>query len=233
MVLPLAPTDRIADSVYAALRDAIFAGRLRPGARLSVPALAGQFGVSRSPVREAVLRLTQERLAHEEPRRGAVVASVNVAELARLYEVREVLEGLAARLAVQNRGRRLVDELTSVLAAHAEAIADLPPGPHPDTAGGPAWAALDAHMSADMRFHGLIREASANPELIGMLEAIQTRVRLAMVTTSVTAGPHLAVADHRAILAAISAADPDLAERRAREHITRLRQNLLDVRGEH
>ena len=213
-MLPVAPPDRIADSVYAALLDAIFTGRIRPGSRLSVPALAARLGVSRSPVREAVQRLIAERLAREEPRRGAVVASVGTAGLARLYEVREVLEGMAARLAVENRGRRLVTELGSVLAAHERAVDS---------------TALDAHTEADMRFHGLIRAASANPELISMLDAIQTRVRLAMVTTTVTAGPRRALQDHKAILAAISAGDPDLAERRAREHIARLRQSLLDA----
>jgi DNA-binding GntR family transcriptional regulator len=214
LVLPLAPSDRIADSVYTALLDAIFTGRIRPGSKLSVPALAGQLGVSRSPVREAVQRLIAERLAGEEPRRGAVVASVGPAELARLYEVREVLEGLAARLAVENQGRRLVTELRSVLAVHERAVDS---------------AVLDAHTEADLRFHGLIRTASANPELISMLDAIQTRVRLAMVTTTVTAGPRRALQDHQAILAAISAGDPDLAERSAREHIARLRQSLLDA----
>ena len=213
-MLPLAPSDRIADSVYAALLDAIFTGRIRPGTKLSVPALASALGVSRSPVREAVQRLIAERLAREEPRRGAVVASVSTAELARLYEVREVLEGLAARLAVENQGRRLVNELRAVLAAHEQAVDS---------------AALDAHTEADLRFHSLIRTASANPELISMLDAIQTRVRLAMVTTTVTAGPRRALRDHQAILAAISAGDPDLAERSAREHIARLRQSLLDA----
>ena len=214
MVLPLAPSDRIADSVYTALRDAIFAGTLRPGTRLSVPALASQLGVSRSPVREAVLRLTQEQLAREEPRRGAVVASVGPEELARLYEVREVLEGLAARLAVENCGRRLVTDLEAVLAYHAQAVED---------------AALDTHMEADMRFHSLIRKASGNPELIGILDSIQTRVRLAMITTTVTAGPRRALADHQAILDAISSGDPGEAERRAREHVSRLRRSLLAV----
>jgi DNA-binding GntR family transcriptional regulator len=100
----LPPADRIADTVDEKLCNAIFARTLQPGTRLSVPALAAELGVSRSPVREAVLRLTQERLAREEPRRGAVVAHIGPRELTALYEVREVLEGLAARLAVENSG---------------------------------------------------------------------------------------------------------------------------------
>ena len=70
----LPPSDGIADTVYETLRDAIFSGAVPPGTKLSVPAIAVRLGVSRSPVREAVLRLKQEQLANYEPRRGAVVA---------------------------------------------------------------------------------------------------------------------------------------------------------------
>lgn len=205
-------TARIADIVYERLREEVVDGVLPPGARLSVPALADRMNVSRSPVREAVQRLIQERLAREEPRRGAVVASVGPAELATVYQAREVLEGLAARLAVENAGRRLVDELAGVLAEHELAV------DAEDYAG---------HVEADTRFHSLIRRAGANPEVVRMLDEIQTQVRLAMRTTSVTGGPRRALEDHRAILAAIRSADPDAAERAARTHVARLRDVLL------
>jgi DNA-binding GntR family transcriptional regulator len=211
---PLSQLDRIADIVHASLREAIFSGELKPGSKLSVPALAGRLGVSRSPVREAVLRLTQERLAQEEARRGAVVARIGASELVRIYELREVLEGLAARLAVEHSGRRMVEELRAALEDHARAV----------DAG-----SAEAHTKADMRFHRIVREASANDGLIEALEGIQAQVRLAMVTTTVTAGPHLALADHRSIFQAIERGDPQGAERAAREHIVRLRRNLQEV----
>jgi DNA-binding GntR family transcriptional regulator len=206
--------DRVADTVHASLREAIVSGALKPGTRLSVPALARQLGVSRSPVREAVLRLTQERLAIEEARRGAVVAQIGIQELVSLYEVREVLEGLAARLAVENSGRRMVDAVRKVLDEHEQAV---------------ATSSLEAHTQADMRFHRIIREASGNQRLIGLLEGIQTEVRLAMLTTTVTAGPRLALADHQAIFDAIRRGDPETAEHSARSHIARLRKNLEEV----
>src|SRR5579875_1256952 len=99
--LPAAATDRIADAVYERIRDAIFTGALPPDARLSVPALADRLGVSRSPVREAVMRLIHDRLAVEEPRRGAVIARIEPADLIHIYEVREALEGLAVSLAAR------------------------------------------------------------------------------------------------------------------------------------
>ncbi|MQA11672.1 MAG: FCD domain-containing protein [Pseudonocardiaceae bacterium] len=205
-------TARVADSVYERLREKIFTGELAPGARLSVPALAESLEVSRSPVRDAVLHLVQDRLAREEPRRGAVVARIGAAELAAIYEVREVLEGLAARLAVENAGRRLVRALHEVLAEHERAV---------------RTADIAATTEADMRFHSLVREASGNAEVIRLLDEVQTQVRLAMRTTTVTAGPRHAIDDHRAILTAIESGDPFAAEQAARAHIFRLRTVLL------
>ncbi len=78
-----------------------------------------------------------------------------------------------------------------------------------------------------MRFHALVRQAGGNPEVIRLLDDIQTQIRLAMRTTTVTAGPRHALADHRTILAAIESGDPAEAERAARAHISRLRLALL------
>lgn len=210
--LPAAATDRIADAVYERIRDAIFAGALPPGARLSVPALADRLGVSRSPVREAVARLTHDRLAVEEPRRGAVVARIELTELIRIYEVRGVLEGLAASLAARRGDPQLAGRLAEVLHDHERAV----------TAGD-----IAAHTELDIRFHSLVRHGCGNPEVARALDDIQVRVRLAMLTTTVTAGPPKALADHQAIYQAIRDGDPDRAEHCARAHISRLREALL------
>lgn len=208
---PVQTSDRVTDSVYEALREAIFSGILPAGGKLSVPALAEKLNVSRSPVREAVVRLTQDRLAVEQPRRGAVVAQVGVQELAELYVVREVLEGVAARLAVERGGPRLVEDLSEVLDRHEQAV---------------SVSDVAAHTELDMHFHQLLRQACGNGHVIRMLDEIQAQVRLAMVTTRVTGGPRQAVKDHRAIVEAVAAGDPERAERVARAHIVRLRDAL-------
>ena len=210
--IDIAPTQRIADSVYDGLRDAVLDGRLAPGSKLSVPALAQRLEVSRSPVREAVARLIAEGLAVESPRRGAVVATITPADLAELYEVRSSLEGVAARLAVQRTGGAgLADRLDEVLARHQAALAGN------DT---------DAIEECDTAFHRMLREASRHAYAIRLLDQIQSQVRLAMRTTMVTAGPERALADHRAIVAAVRLGDAELAERRARDHVDRLRDAL-------
>lgn len=203
--------DRLVDNAYARLREAILSGDLPPGTRLSVPALAKRLEISRSPIREAVLRLTREQLAEEVPHRGVVVARIGPRDLAALYEVREVLEGLAARLAVENAGRRLVDQLATALADQERAV---------------ETGDMDGHVEADMRFHSLYRRASGNPDVLRLLDELQVRVRLAMLTTAVAGGPHKALEDHRTIFRAIESGDPAGAELAARAHIARLRKTL-------
>jgi DNA-binding GntR family transcriptional regulator len=209
--IDIAPTQRIADSVFDGLREAVLDGKLAPGSKLSVPALAQQLNVSRSPVREAVARLIADGLAVDNPRRGAVVATITSADLAELYEVRSSLESVVTRLAVERTGPALADELDQILAEHR--------------------AALDSGDSqviqqCDAAFHKLLRRASRHAYAIRLLDQIQSQVKLAMRTTMVTAGPERALQDHRDITAAIRLGDAELAERRARDHIHRLRDAL-------
>jgi DNA-binding GntR family transcriptional regulator len=169
--------------------------------------------VSRTPVREAIQRLVSEGLAVEQPHRGAVIATFERHEIVEIYETREVLEGLAARLAAARAEPAAIAELRSTLARHRRAVAD---------------GDADLHIELDVRFHGLVAAAAANANLAQMLALLQSKVRLAMLTTSVTAGPQQALADHEAILAAIERRDEAGAEAAARAHIARLTRALRE-----
>lgn len=202
---------RLADEVHLRLREAIVSGELTADARLSVPALAEEFNVSRSPVREAIQQLVREGLAVEQVHRGAVVAHIELADLVRLYEVREVLEGLAARLAAERMTPYMLAQLQDAVAEHEAAVGG----------GDPL-----GHMDADARFHRLTHQAAANPELSAQMARLQAMVRMAMHTTSITAGQDLALREHQELLAALTAGDPDECERVARAHVARLRRAL-------
>lgn len=215
MDLELAPVpagERMADVAYTELRQAILSGRLSPGTRLSVPALAQQLQVSRSPVRDAVQRLVQEGLAHEEPRRGAAVSTITAADLADIYQVREVLEALASKLAARSLAGKQLALLQGIFRAHQRAVA------------AERW---DEHIELDMRFHREVRIAAGNPHLLSALDEIQTQVRLAMLTTTVTAGPRQALRDHADILHALARGDGEAASSAAGRHVARLRDNLM------
>lgn len=204
-------TDRLGDAVYTRIRDAIISGELPPGSPVGVPALAEALGVSRSPVRDAILRLTHEGLVHTRARRGATVVLIRPEDLERLYEVREVLEGLAARLAALSSRPAADDELAEVIAAHSRAIANVN---------------IPEHIELDVTFHRMVREMSGNPEVERLLRDIDARVRLAMLTTTIASGPERALQEHKAIYQAIRVHDSEGAEHAARSHIARLRLSL-------
>src|SRR5688572_17447451 len=93
--------ERMVDQAYRQIRDAIVAVRLQPGAPLDEKALSASLGLGLTPIRDAVKRLTLEKLAVTYPRRGTYVSRINIADEARLTEIRVELEGLAAALAAE------------------------------------------------------------------------------------------------------------------------------------
>jgi DNA-binding GntR family transcriptional regulator len=120
---PAAGPERLADQAYRQVRDAIVAVRLQPGAPLDEKALSASLGLGLTPIRDALKRLTLEKLAIAYPRRGTFVSRINIADEARLTEVRVELEGLAAALAAE---RATDDDRATLLAL----LADLEHGSH-------------------------------------------------------------------------------------------------------
>lgn len=209
----LARGDGLADQAYGVLRDAILSHRIPPGSRLSVPEVARQLDISRSPAREAITRIQYEGLADFVPQRGAVVSSIGLDELVEIYDVREVLEGLAARRAAQTADPDLIAALQRVWHQHDRAIAD---------------GDVPTHMELDIEFHHLIRSASDNVRLGDALDRLQGQIRLAMFTTaSRGGGMPAALAEHQQLIEVIGSGDGDAAERVARDHIRRLRDSLV------
>lgn len=201
----------VGDAIYRDLRDRIVAGEIAPGSRLSIPALAQQYRVSRSPVREAVLRLVATGIARQSLNAGAVVAPVDLAELVGVYEAREGLEWAAARLAAAHPAHGLRRSLLEILTQH-ERVA--------------AAGDFTRHVELDAQFHRAIRLAAMSPLIESMLDDIQDRVVIAMRSTSVSGGMEQAVADHRRIFERVVAGDVDGAGEAARAHIARLTELL-------
>src|SRR5690625_4026277 len=212
--MTLEPNDeRVGDRVHRILRQRILDGVLVAGARLSVPALARELGVSRSPIRDAVLRLCREGLAQETLNRGAIIPYQDRATLVSLYQARAALEGAAARLAAERFTPALRRRMLAILTEH-DAVA--------------ASGDFARHIELDAAFHREMREAAESPVVARMLDEVQGQVLLAMRSTSVTGGPSRAVEDHRRIFEALSTGDPDASEDAARAHVAR----LIDLRRE-
>lgn len=215
--IPKANRERIADMVYGVLRRAIVRHELAPGTHLSVPALTEQFGVSRTPVREAVQRIVREGLATEAPHRGAFVTEFRAPELEPLYEVRQALEVLAARLAARRAQPSDVARLQEILEAQEQALgAD----------------DIERHVDADIGFHAAMLATARNPALTEMLAQVYGRIRSAMLIRVSPTGPEQALEDHRAILRAVADGDPDAAAHAARQHMDRALERLSAGQGE-
>jgi DNA-binding GntR family transcriptional regulator len=105
---------RLVDRVYEQIKAAIQDGRIKPGQRLVQDALARQLGISRSPVREAIVRLGQEGFIHLEPHRGAVVRPITDREMDQIYQVRQLLEPFAAAEAAAHATDEEIERLAAV-----------------------------------------------------------------------------------------------------------------------
>lgn len=196
---------RLVDDVAEELRERIYAGDYALGTPLRQEELAEELQVSRTPLREAIRVLTNEGLLHSEPNRTVRVVSADLKKFLAAYQVREVLDGLAARLAAESAdvaGRQAIEALVD------EQRATLEP-----------WD-YAAYTKSNVEFHTAVIDLADNEYLRAQLPIVRM--------TSQVFGPvqllhadraAAAVEQHRAIAAAIAAGDGDEAERLGRAHI--------------
>ena len=188
--------------LHERILDAIDSGDYPPGARLLETELAERFGVSRTPVREALRRLESQGVVAHEPRKGAVVASLDYNQLGELYAVREVMEGLAARLAARFASPAEVQLLREMIASDRQET-------------DPAKLA-----QANKRFHRQLHLASHNRVLSQTLDPVRRALALLSGTTfEAKERPAQSNAEHEAIVNAIEARDEDAAAAAAQAHI--------------
>ena len=193
------------DAVYGSIREAILRGLLPAGSRLAEEELARRFGTSRTPIREALLRVEAEQLADRLPRGGLVVRTITPEEILQVYVVRESIEGLSARLAAEVASRADVQQLRWLNAQLSDA-ADR--------------ADLDEMTALNLEWHESLCRAGRNALLYRMLQQVHDRVRRFTGTTYSNEERRSAVApEHEAILHFIEAHDPDGAEAVARQHM--------------
>lgn len=195
-----------------ALRELILDHKIPPGSRLSVPEIAKLLGVSRTPAREAIAEIVSEGLAVKRANRGAVVVDLTGNDLVEIYLLREVLEGLAARLATLRRTPQQLTVLEEILTAHDRAVKD---------------SNIQSHFDLDREFHTSILEIAGNERLTTSLGMLRSQIDIAMKTTHKgPGGIALALDEHRSIFHHISNRNPSEAEEAARRHIQRLRKSL-------
>jgi DNA-binding GntR family transcriptional regulator len=204
----IAATPDLTDQVYQRLLYAICDGELATGARLTQEDLAATLGVSRQPVLQALRLLKKDGFVNDAGRRGLQVAPLEAQAITQVYEVRAVLDGLAARRAAQANARL---DPTIILEGRRAAA-----GQH-----------IGSMIDADRQFHHLIYAASGNPLIAETANHHWPHIRRAMGAVLQTVGLRRPVWDeHETILQAINGGDADLAERLAREHCARASDHI-------
>lgn len=195
----------ITDQVYEILHHAIEAGHFSPGARVHEDELANELGISRTPLRLALHQLKRDGVVRIAPRKGIYLVVPTLAEIIELIELREVLEGLAARRAAVCTDRGFIAEMEACLAPFSEAALSRQR---------PRYAA------ADHRFHAILVAASGSAELRKTLQVINIRLhqhRLENRSASHDLRPiHR---QHLALLRALKSGDAERAEALARDHV--------------
>ncbi len=203
------------DLVFAAIREAILNGRLKPGERLMEVQLAEEMGVSRTPVREAIRKLELEGLVVMVPRKGAYVATLTLKDAAEVFEIRSSLEGLAAALAAE----RITDEEVTSLDRILEAIS---------TAG--EKGDIKTIIKKDMEFHQVLFSASRNDRLAQIINNLKEQIdRFRMQSFSNPARLKSVLSEHKNILDSIKQGDAENAERLAKEHIYKVEYNVMNI----
>jgi len=211
--------ESVARRVERELRRAIVALELPPGARLSEQEIAQRHGVSRQPVREALIALAKSRLVEVLPQRGTVVVRLSVRRMAEARFVREAVEVALVRRACDGFDRSSRERIDDLLEAQVRAAER---GSHHD------------FQRYDELFHIALAEGAGCG--LAWMAVEDIKAHMDRICTLTLPGPDAMrplVDQHRAIMAAIDARDPDAAERAMRHHMTEILRALPRIEAEH
>lgn len=196
-------SESVVEFTINAIRNGIRDGRFVPGQRLVVADLTSALGVSAGPVREAIRRLSGETLIDIIPNSGAIVRKIGQRDLAEIYQLREVVEGLAAELAARNIGEGdNRARLEAQFAGEPDAV----------TSGGPAF------IKHNQVLHSLIFDIAGNARLSSMGEQLIVPV-YRFQQLNAASHVHISHAEHTPIIAAILSGDEKAAGDAMRQHI--------------
>lgn len=205
--------DLLVDRIYADLVERIVSGAIAPGERLRETHVADMLDVSRVPVREALRRLEFDGLVEIRPRRGATVRQLTIADVEELFDVREALEVLVARLAARHINEHGIALLEEALARSGEAHR----------------TGDERHVAAaTSQFHEVMLELTGSSLLKALMRVVSGRVHWLFRLTTFR-GDHGHGAEHEALLDAIRNGDEEIAAALAYAHVARGRRPTLEA----
>lgn len=207
--------ETVSTAAYRQLREAILQGQISMGARINELELAGAWRVSRTPIRDALHRLEAEGLVQSVPGRGMVVPKLSLSDADELYELREVLEGRAARRAAEHATPELHARLNTLIKAFGAALKQ---------------GEIDQMIAIDIDFHASLATASGNLRLERAIDTVRAQVHQIRLRTMRAKGrPGKSLRELARLVAAVRARDGARAETSMREHIVSVRTDLAEV----
>jgi DNA-binding GntR family transcriptional regulator len=207
--------------VYNRLKAMILERKLLPGEKIPQEKLAQDLGISRTPLVSALKYLEKEKLVQSIPRRGFFVRLFSKQEMISIFELREVLEGLAARRAALNISDKEIDQLRDFFVSF-QGLVDI--------------TEIKAYAKEDRRFHQFLLEIGAKEFLKSILENYNIIIYSYQVISSegLVQAPNESIQDHLAIIEAVSRRDGESAENLMRNHLKKsiaiLRKNVAENR---
>lgn len=207
-------TVSIADRVFSEFEDKILSGEYCVGELLTETRLSGEFGVSRTPIREAIRRLEQENLI-EVTGKGVLVIGVSREDIEDIYEVRMRIEGLATRRAAEKISPKELAALKEELELQ-EFYTER--------------GVSDKIRNADSNFHSIIYSACQSETLTSILTMLHKKTQMyRKMSVEISERAKMAVCEHKAIYAALESGDATEAERLAILHISNAKENLTEI----
>ena len=200
----IAPT-ALYQEVAERLRQRIFCDELAPGERIDEQRLAEQYGISRTPLREALKVLASEGLVELKPRRGCYVTEISQRDLDDIFPLMAMLEGRCAGDAVRHAVPADIADLSEIHSRLESAARD---------------GRIAAFFEANQEFHGKMQELAGNRWMLSVIQDLRKVLKLARLhSLSLEGRLQQSLAEHRAIMAAIKAGDAASAEKLMHDHI--------------
>nr|MBC7243735.1 GntR family transcriptional regulator [Chloroflexota bacterium] len=202
----------LTDWAYGVIKEAILTLKINPGAQLHIDELAEQLNISRTPVREALLRLEQDGLVRIVPRVGFFVTGITKRDLEELFELRELLESHAVKKATSALTESDIAYLKKLYQENAAAM---------------EREDLAQFLQTEIEFHSFLINHAQNHWLITMMDSVQDLIhRERVLSLRSMENVRISVEEHQRILEALLQRDAELAGRRMGEHIRAVKERL-------
>ena len=203
----------INEKTYQAIKSNILSSEFPPGSRLQEEHLVNLLGVSKTPIKLALTKLEQDGLVHVIHRRGAFVVELTIEMAKEIYSLREILEGLASRLATSNLSQKNKKELRNIIDQLSYKNKKM---------------LIEEYIKLDERFHGIILSASNHKRLQQYIINSFDLIRLFKLKTASLPGRQKeSFNEHKKIFMALEKNDPAKAEAAMRDHIRKISESLI------